>query len=66
MPDTLVAEHGREREPPFAVGLADVGVADSGGDDADENLAGPGLTQGHLLDPMRLAKGVQNGGVRLH
>ena len=62
----LVAEHGRERKPPLAVGLPDVGVADSCRDDADEDLAGAGLTQGHLFDPMGLAKGVQNGCLRLH
>ena len=66
MPGALVTEHSREREAPLAVGLPDVGVADPRRDDADEDLAGARLAQVDLLDPVRLAERVQNGGGRLH
>jgi hypothetical protein len=56
-----VAEDGGQREAPLAVRLADVGVADPGSHDAHEHLAGPGLAELDFLDPVRLARSVENG-----
>ena len=63
---TFVTEHRGERETPFPVGLADVGVADSGSDDPDEDLTPPGIPKLDLLDRVRFSKCVQDSGRGLH
>ena len=49
-PRAFVAENGRERKGPVPVGLADIGVADAGRVQPNENLPRPWVTQADLLD----------------
>ena len=61
----LVPQDDRQAVAPLAVCLADVRVADARANDPDEHLTRAGIPQAHLLDPLGLAEGVEDGGACL-